>query len=376
MTFATGRLLHKLLAPPTSEVTFLRRGFHAGDPQAIDYLEQIGCWFLVGLEYGMTGSGEPEISARLDTVPWEYRGFGYEGAAMALTILDGMLPAGGGRLERFIAGPAAHQIYTAHVGAGWAMARLPGPLQRRIRPRDRLLSWLMLDGYGFHEAYFRTPLVVGRQRPPDVLPGWRDRAADAARVIDQGIGRALWFVCGADASRLAATIADFTPGRRPDLWAGAGLAATYAGYRPAPAPAVPAATALLAATAGPDALAGSAATAGPGALAGAAVPGVGPGDEGTEAALRDLAARAGPYLPDVAQGAAFAAKARGLAGLVTTHTVTAVRVLCGMEVAQAARCTDEALPADPAADGAYQTWREQIRQCFTSTGLHEHREVT
>ena len=36
----------------------------------------------------------------------------------------------------------------------------------------------------------------------------------------------------------------------------------------------------------------------------------------------------------------------------------------------------EALPADPSADGAYQTWRQQIRQCFTSTGLHEHREVT
>ena len=102
----------------------------------------------------------------------------------------------------------------------------------------------------------------------------------------------------------------------------------------------------------------------------------GPGDEGTEASLRDLAARAGLYLPDVAQGAAFAAKARSRAGLVTTHTVIAVRVLCEMEVAHAARCTDEALPADPSADGAYQTWRQQIRQCFTSTGLHEHREVT
>jgi hypothetical protein len=331
MTFATGRLIHKLLAPPTSEVTFLRRGFPAGDPQATDYLEQIGCWFLMGLEYGMTLSGEREISARLEMIPWEHRGFAYEGASMALTILDGLLPAGGGRLDRFIAGPAAHQIYTAHVGAGWAMARLPRVLQLRIRPRDPLLRWLMLDGYGFHQAYFRTPLVVGRQRPPEILPGWRDRAASAAHVIDQGIGRALWFVCGADASRLAGTIAGFAPGRRQDLWAGAGLAATYAGYRPAAGPA---------SSASPD----------------------------IDAFLRDLAARAGRYLPDVAQGAAFAAKARCLAGLVTSHTVAAVRVLCGMEVAQAARCTDEALPADVAAADAYQTWRLQIRQGFTSSG--------
>ncbi|HEY1919953.1 MAG TPA: DUF1702 family protein [Streptosporangiaceae bacterium] len=344
MAFVTGRLIHKLLAPPASEVTFLRRGFHAGDPQAIDYLEQIGCWFLVGLEYGMTLSGESAVCTRLDTVPWEYRGFAYEGASMALTILDGLLPAGGGRLDRFIAGPAARHVYMAHVGAGWALARLPRVLQWRIRPGDPLLSWLMLDGYGFHEAYFRTPLTVGRQRPPEILPGWRDRGADASHVIDQGIGRALWFVCGADASRLAATIADFAPGRREDLWAGTGLAATYAGYRPAGMN-VP--SAVGARPPGPE---------------------TAPGAGEIEASLRDLAARAGPYLPDVAQGAAFAAKARSQAGLVTPHTVLAVRVLCGMEVAQAARCTDDAMPADVAAAAAYQTWRRQIRQGFTSTG--------
>jgi enediyne biosynthesis protein E3 len=327
MTFTTGFVIHKMLAPPTSEVTFLRRGFYAGDPQARDYLEQIGCWFLAGLEYGMTVPGESGIAARLETVPWEYRGFAYEGASMALTVLDGMLPAGGKRLDRFVAGPAAHQIYTAHVGAGWAMARLPRVLQSRVRPRDPLLRWLALDGYGFHEAYFRTPLVVAGQRPPRLLPGWRGCAHSAAHVVDQGIGRALWFVCGADTDRLAGTIAGFAPGRRPDLWSGVGLAAAYAGYRP-----------------------------------------VARREQDTEACLRELAVRAGRYLPDVAQGAAFAAKARYLAGLVTTHTEIAVRVLCGMAVAAAAECTDAALPADMAAADAYQTWRRQIRQRLTTIG--------
>ena len=70
----------------------------------------------------MTVRGESDVAARLDTVPREYRGFAYEGASMALAILDGMLPAGGKRLDRFVTGPAAHQVYTAHVGAGWAMA--------------------------------------------------------------------------------------------------------------------------------------------------------------------------------------------------------------------------------------------------------------
>jgi hypothetical protein len=359
MTFVTGRVIHKVLAPPPSAVTFLQRGFYVGEPQARDHLEQIGRCFLTGLEYGMTVAGEHDIAARLETVSWEYRGFAYEGASMALATLDGLLPAGGKRLERFVAGPAAQQVYTAHVGAGWAMARLPRVLQSRVRPRDPLLRWLSLDGYGFHEAYFHTPLVVGRQQPPGILPGWRGCAASAAHVVDQGIGRALWFVCGADTSRLAGTIAGFPPGRHPDLWAGAGLAATYAGYLPAKATAPTEVT--VASAAGTDmAMPGLAGAQGTGVISGAGAQG--------EALLRDLATRAGRYLPDVAQGAAFAAKARHLAGQVTTHTVIAVRVLCGMTVAQAARCTDEALPADPAAADAYQVWRHRIRQRFTTPG--------
>lgn len=336
MTFAMGRAIHQVLAPPSTEVTFLVRGFHVGRPEARYHLEQVGRWFLIGLEYGMTVPGEREIAKRLETAPSEYRGFAYEGASMALAILDGLLPAGGGRLHRFIAGPAAHQVYTANVGAGWALARLPRPLRPRVRLRDPLLRWLALDGYGFHEAYFRTPLIVGEQRPPRIPRGYPGSARDVAHVVDQGIGRALWFVCGADADRLAGTIAGFAPDRRADLWAGAGLAAAYAGYQSA------------ADLADED----------PAAI------------QAVEASLRELAICAGRYLPDIAQGAAFAAKARYEAGLITPHTVTAVRVLCGMEVAEAARCTDDARPADPAAADAYQVWRHRIRRRFTRAPSH------
>lgn len=333
MTFATGRVLHKLLAPSVHEVTFSRRGFHVGQPEARDYLEQVGCWFLKGLQYGMTIAGEQEIATQLETVPWEYRGFAYEGASMALAILDGMLPGQAGRLDKFIAGPAAHQTYTAHVGAGWAMARLPRPLRSRIRLRDPLLRWLALDGYGFHEAYFHTSRVVGEHRPPRLVWIPAGSAQDAVHVVDQGIGRALWFVCGADVEYLFGTIAGFTPDRRADLWAGVGLAAAYAG---APS---------LAVSEGHQELAAA---------------------QATERSIRELAARAGGYLPDVAQGAAFAAKARYRPGLVTSQTAIAVRVLCGMDVADAARCTDEARPSDPAIAGAYQAWRNRIRRHFTA----------
>jgi hypothetical protein len=333
MTFATGRVIHKLLAPPVSEVTFSRRGFHVGQAAARDYLEQVGCWFLTGLEYGMTTVGEQEIAIQLETVPWEYRGFAYEGASMALTILDGLLPGAAGRLDKFIAGPGAHQTYTSHVGAGWAMARLPRPLRSRIQLRDPLLRWLALDGYGFHEAYFHTPQVVGERRPPRLIRIPAGSGHDAAHVIDQGIGRALWFVCGADVGYLSSTIAGFAPARQADLWAGVGLAAAYAG---APD---------LAASDGHQEFADA---------------------QAVEKSMRELAVQASGYLPDVAQGAAFAAKARFRSGLVTSQTAIAVRVLCGMDVADAARCTDEARPSNPAVAGAYQAWRNQTRRRFTA----------
>jgi hypothetical protein len=255
------------------------------------------------------------------------------------------------------------------------MARLPRALQSRVRPRDPLLRWLALDGYGFHEAYFRTPLVVTRQRPPRLLPGWRGCASSAAQVIDQGIGRALWFVCGADTDRLADTIAGFAPERRPDLWSGVGLAAAYAGYRPMAGPTAlagaasphpvarrqQAAEVMVASIVSPEVAMTGTAGVQDGHLPGEAA-------QGTAACLRELAARAGQYMPDVAQGAAFAAKARHLAGLVTSHTEIAVRALCGMTVAAAAECTDAALPADRGAADAYQTWRRRIRQDLTTVG--------
>src|SRR3712207_8380154 len=48
---------------------------------------------------------------------------------------------------------------------------------------------------------------------------------------DQGLGRSLWFVQGADVRRIPATVNAFPAERRPDLWSGLGLACGYAGGR-------------------------------------------------------------------------------------------------------------------------------------------------
>jgi len=307
----------KVLTPNIRETRFVNRGFHARDAVAQAQLEKIGGVFLAGFaEAARSGSGTA-VERDLQSIERDHQGFAYEGAAMALAILDAVGPRRGHRIADLLAGAGDRHAYMVQVGIGWALARLPSPLHRRIRPADPLLRWLALDGYGFHQAYFHTGrYVTGQYRHRPAWPG--DTAEPyAPHVVDQGIGRALWFVEGADPTRVAATIRRYDPSRHSDLFSGAGLAATYAG-----------------------------------------------GVDRTElAAFLDAA---GGYGPDVAQGAAFAAKARARADLVTEHTRTAVEVFCGTTVEQAAAVTDEAL-ADLPDDGlepAYAAWRRRIAHRF------------
>jgi enediyne biosynthesis protein E3 len=312
----TGRVRCLIFLPDQSEVTFQRRGFTAPDATRQANLEKVGCKFLEGFKYGMAGRSLADIESSLETVEPAFRGFAYEGCSMALAVRDGILPHGRHWVRDLLASRGAAHIYLAYIGVGWAMARLPRPRWRVIEPRDPLLRWLALDGYGFHQAYFRTrQYVTGQERAR--VPGWAP-GEYAGRAVDQGIGRALWFVNGGDVERVAATIDAFAESRRGDLWSGAALASVYAG----------------------------------GADAGE---------------LADMAKLSGRYRPHAAQGAAFAAKARLLAGLVTPGTELGVKVYCDMSVDEAAAVTDEArqdLPADEGAVPRYEMWRDRIRKRF------------
>ncbi len=310
-----GRLRCRMFLPSQSEATFERRGWTPVEPARQANLEKVGRIFLQGYEYGLSGLTLADIESSLETIEFAYRGFAYEGCAMALAIRDGLRPVGRHWFRDFLASRGASHVYMAYVGVGWAMARLPKIRWRAIQAPDPLLRWLALDGYGFHQAYFRTQKYVGGQHR-DRIPGWDPLYAP--RAMDQGMGRALWFVNGSDVQRLASCIDAFPQSRRGDLWAGAGLASVYAG----------------------------------GADAGE---------------LSDMVRLSGPYRPDVAQGAAFAAKTRLLAGLVVPGTELGVKVHCHMSVEDAAAVTDDALlglPADVGGLPQYEVWRERIRKRF------------
>lgn len=306
------RLRERIFGMPDEEASFARRRFRTCDERVRQRLEQVGRTFLQGYRTALEEDRPIHLARRLDELEPEPRGFAFEGAGMALYLLDLIMPWNGGRLAGFLAGPGAAHTYMVTVGAGWALAQLRRRVDRSLVRLDPLLGWLAVDGYGFHRGYFGGTAGVERHEVPGRLSGY------ARRVFDQGLGRSLWFVDGAEASQIAATIAGFDRRRHADLWSGVGLACAYAGGVP-------------------------------------------------EEGIRGLSMTAGPYRAHLAQGAAFAAKARQRAGNPAPHTELACRILCGMPADEAAGLTDRAL-ADLAAEGdvpAYEVWRGRIRANWT-----------
>ncbi|MEU7821734.1 DUF1702 family protein [Catellatospora sp. NPDC049133] len=308
------RLRRRILTPDIAETKVDVRGFHVKNAETRDLLETIGRSFLEGYGYAAEARRAADAEHGLETLPTRFRGFAYEGAAMGFAVREGLPVGGRGLVRDFLAGRAADHVYMVYVGVGWAMARLPRWRWSTLYAPDPLLRWLVLDGYGFHQAYFHTDRYVYQQHQETDFPWPADPFRwYAQHAIDQGIGRGMWFVGGTDAELVARMINRFPAQRRADLYAGAALAATYAGGA----------------------------------------------DRDELACFWDLG-RA--YRPQIAQGSAFAAGARVRAGLDVPHTETATQLFCGLNPVQAKRVTDDALTdlADDGSTPSWEVWRRRI----------------
>jgi hypothetical protein len=301
------------------ETSFARRHFRGDSAAVRERLEEVGRCFVRGYTAALEEDRPLPLAARLEReVERELHGFAYEGAGMALSLLDTLIPGRRDRLSRFLAGPGDAHAYIINVGAGWILARLPlSPERLLARLENPLERWLALDGYGFHEGFFYWPRAVERREVPRKLRGY------ARRGFDQGLGRSLWFVDGADVRLLPRTIGAFPADRQADLWSGLGLACAYAGGR-------------------------------------------------TRAELEELRRGAGRFAPQLAQGVAFAAKARERAGNPAAHTELACRTLCDASAARVAKVTDEAshdLPGDRPGEPAFEVWRRRIQDHFAERSM-------
>ncbi|HXO42852.1 MAG TPA: DUF1702 family protein, partial [Thermoanaerobaculia bacterium] len=110
-----GTLARRLLGISPQETSFARRGFRCDSDALRERLETVGGCFVHGYLCGLQAGGAEELAARIEAeLPRDFHGFAYEGAAMALTILDVLTPWRRDRLRRFLDGPGSAHVYIVH----------------------------------------------------------------------------------------------------------------------------------------------------------------------------------------------------------------------------------------------------------------------
>jgi hypothetical protein len=322
MPTALGSLRRLAMTPSLRKVSFEARGFPVIASAATARLEAIPQTVICGFEWGIDARSQWEVERRLDIVDPELQGFAYEGVTMAFTVLDAMGAGRGTRTRDLLTGPGQPHIFLAYIGIGFAMARLPRPLWRKVLPDLSgssfypTMTWLAVDGYGFDRAYFDTKSLVDRQRIPAPYP-WLGSPGYFPRAVDQGIGRALWFIHGAQVADVATAVSQFARSRQADLWSGVGLAAAFAGGA-------------------------------------------------TADALAWLRRSAGEHGDHLAQGAVFAATARAYSAVVPDHSSAAVLALTDLSVGDAVALGMESAVETSGSHStpAYELWRQNIRAHF------------
>lgn len=314
MAISLSKLKRSLIGVSPEEAT----SFIARDSEDLPHLEAVVLSALEGYHATLDSSRLEKLIPQLDKVALAMRGYAYEGAAMGLTGLDCMMPWKS-RLQEYIEGPGSPHLYMAHIGAGEALARLgrkPEPFINKMK--DHTVSWLIMEGYGFHEGFFRRPRYVEAQAIPSHL------SAYARRIFDQGIGRSIWFTEGAHIERVAAMIKTFLAERQANLWLGVGVGSTYVG-----------------------------------------------GLERSQ--IEKLRQVAGSYANYMAVGAAFVAKGRQRAGNEVPHTDLSCEVLCGISAEEAAHQTSLAflnLPAE-SPQVAFEVLQQRLLAKFTTPAYQQ-----
>lgn len=290
-----------------------RPGFVQPNAATAEELERVATHLAQGIDQAVRTKDNAELIALIDQKPEQYRGFAFEGAATGLAAVDSITPFSH-RAHDLITGPAAKHDLTMYVGVGLALGRIPRPIWRKVFPKHETYRWLAMDGYGFYNAFFRTEKWVGRHHQDRRFPGWMGDPTPLQRAIDQGIGRALWFISGGSPEGAAKLIDGFADDRHADLWSGIGIATTFAGGVPV--------------------------------------------DD-----LEAILARVPQFREPIAAGAAMVAKIRTQADSATPHTHVAVRTYCaGRSLDEAVALVDRAfadVPQDGSAAG-YQRWRDRL----------------
>jgi hypothetical protein len=222
------RVKSRLLKLSPKEASFSRREFPGCNSSSREHLESVILTFIEGYNLSVDEPDPVRLAAHLDaSFSPAFVGFAYEGAGLYFSLIDLMLPGSKSRLNAFTHSAGERHDFIASVGAGFAIARVPLGLRRLKSYQARLdpmTAWCLADGYGFHQGFFHWKRFIEmRQSPPESLN------LQNTRLFDAGVGRAMWWVYGADVKAIAKAISRFDAARQPEMWAGIGTALAYAG---------------------------------------------------------------------------------------------------------------------------------------------------
>jgi hypothetical protein len=222
------RVKGRLIGLSPQEASFSRRAFPGCGSSSRAHLESIIQTFIEGYNLAVREADAEQLARRLDaSFAPAFVGFAYEGAGLYFGLVDLLIPRAASRLDAFTHSAGQRHDFIASVGAGVAVARMPFGLRRLESYQARLdpmTAWCLADGYGFHEGFFHWKLFVEGRRPAPASLSLQNQ-----RLFDSGVGRAMWWVYGADADSIASAIARFDAERRHEMWAGIGTALAYAG---------------------------------------------------------------------------------------------------------------------------------------------------
>ena len=306
------KLRRRLLGVSPARVT----SFSRGDSALWKHLENAALTEVEGYHLTLEDSRFAALIPRLDSIPLEMRSYAYEGAAMALTGLEVLLPWKK-RLDAYLTGPGEPHLYMAYIGVGEALAFLHrNPERYMARLADSVNCWLVVEGYGFHKGLFHRGHSIAHLRIPSYLSTY------GRRIFDQGLGRSIWFRAGASVEHIAATLATFPVARQRDLWVGLGVACAYVG--------------------------------------------------GTERATVEAVQRAaGPFVPQLAMGVAFVAKGRQRAGNLVPYTDLVCDLIWGQTAHQTADLTTRAFQQLPAngPEPAFEVLQQRVLTSFAGRSL-------
>ncbi len=212
--------ISKFLVLDPRRVEFRIRGFDLAEKSHEERLESIGKTFLRGYNLILSVRSLAAFEQAMAEEPALLRGFFVEGGAMGSALVDSIpfrRPMLGKFRERF----EERYPLLVNAGTGLAMSKLSWREKAIVGALDPFYRWMAYDGMGYHNVYFQQEKTLNS--PKRILEGY------ASRAYDQGVGRGIWFVSGADIDKAAALAGSMAADRQADIWSGIGLASCYAG---------------------------------------------------------------------------------------------------------------------------------------------------